>query len=154
MMEKQNRVLGYGIRTTASGGWFVLMPGFAEFFHSENQHGYLGFFSSEEDLLEELEESTMERGEGPFWVLAKEGEPGMPAVKYRDDRIEIEGKIQILGPKEEWVEIPVLRLPEAVRAARNYPETRILSLLEFLAYAPIQDVQGLAGLYRCRAVAS
>lgn len=59
MSTLRNKVeeLGYTIRCTALDGWYALLPGETEFRHEDDgSHNYLGFFSTEEDLLEEIAE--------------------------------------------------------------------------------------------------
>ncbi len=46
--------MGYTIGQTEIGGWYALLPGETEFRHTDGDHNYLGFFDSEEELLEEL----------------------------------------------------------------------------------------------------
>ncbi len=45
---------GYTIGHTDIGGWYALLPGETEFRHVDGAHNYVGFFDSEEELLDEL----------------------------------------------------------------------------------------------------
>lgn len=54
--EKKQMILlaGFTLASTASGGSYALMPGETEFRHEEDNHNYIGFFSSEDQMIEEV----------------------------------------------------------------------------------------------------
>ena len=58
--EKQREVIakaGYNIQKNVINGWYALLPGEFEFFGGDDEdtnHNYLGFFSSEQELLDEV----------------------------------------------------------------------------------------------------
>lgn len=59
------RAMGYTIGHTYIGGWYALLPGETEFRHVDGAHNYVGFFDSEEELLDELCPMNRVTFEGP-----------------------------------------------------------------------------------------
>lgn len=59
-MRERIVAAGYTIHQTETGGWYALLPGEKEFIHDGDKMNYLGFFSTEKDLLEEVSETLQD----------------------------------------------------------------------------------------------
>jgi hypothetical protein len=66
---------GMAIKDSGSGnGWYALLPGESNFMHYEDRHNYIGFFSTRDELIEDVAEGLeqeaclfVERGTGKQW---------------------------------------------------------------------------------------